>query len=289
MAKKMGPPRVYHATVAVRELARIAGKLRKIESSADFVHQGQRITLSLTIENEGALLIRTSLDEQGSLGNANTIQDQMQRLLDAHLHAALVPDSVTVRTSSEADLSPAGMRDLLRRIWCHAGGVNPDAPAKTARAAVSFDAFMAFVKEKADAGKLTRALDMLKEERFQLYTKIETHQLVGIVGSQKKEDLIYSCHLSARGRYGCCTPDLVPCWGMRGELCKHLLVLIIGLTKGGAVEAATMKEWVGAVGSKGPYLHEELVSDTLLMHKGAEAGEIDWRPTETIPEDYFAY
>jgi hypothetical protein len=31
------------------------------------------------------------------------------------------------------------------------------------------------------------------------------------------------------------------------------------------------------------------LSDTLLMYRGAEAGEIDWRPTETIPEDYFAY
>jgi hypothetical protein len=32
----------------------------------------------------------------------------------------------------------------------------------------------------------------------------------------------------------------------------------------------------------------EQVSDTLLRYKGAEAGEIDWRPTETIPEDFYA-
>src|SRR5205823_502561 len=109
------------------------------------------------------------------------------------------------------------------------------------------------------------------------------------VRSQKKADLVYSCHLNARGRYGCCTPDLAPCWGMRGQLCKHLLVLIVGLTKSGALDAGTTAAWVTAIGRKGPSLHEELLSDTLVIYKGAEAGEIDWRPTETIPEDYFAY
>jgi hypothetical protein len=31
------------------------------------------------------------------------------------------------------------------------------------------------------------------------------------------------------------------------------------------------------------------MSTTFLRYKGAEAGEIDWRPTETMPEDYYAY
>jgi hypothetical protein len=221
--------------------------------------------------------------------NSNTIQDELTRLLDGYLHAVLQPESVTVTTSSEGDLSPAGMRDLLRRIWCEASGINADAPTTPKANALEFDAFIKIVEEKTDPAKLQRALDMLKEERFQLYSKVDANQLVGVVRSQKKADLIYSCHLNARGRYGCCTPDLVPCWGMRGELCKHLLVLIVGLTKSGAVDAATLAEWVTKIGRKGPHLHEELLSDTLLMYRGAEAGEIDWRPTETIPEDYFAY
>jgi hypothetical protein len=29
------------------------------------------------------------------------------------------------------------------------------------------------------------------------------------------------------------------------------------------------------------------MSATFLRYKGAEAGEVDWRPTETIPEDYY--
>jgi len=37
-----------------------------------------------------------------------------------------------------------------------------------------------------------------------------------------------------------------------------------------------------------PSLAECDLSDAFLRYKGAEAGEIDWRLTETIPEDYYA-
>jgi hypothetical protein len=37
-----------------------------------------------------------------------------------------------------------------------------------------------------------------------------------------------------------------------------------------------------------PALDAEKMAATLLRYKGAEAGEIDWRPTETVPEDYYA-
>ena len=35
-------------------------------------------------------------------------------------------------------------------------------------------------------------------------------------------------------------------------------------------------------------LDKDSMSATFIKYKGAEAGEVDWRPTETIPEDYFA-
>ena len=33
----------------------------------------------------------------------------------------------------------------------------------------------------------------------------------------------------------------------------------------------------------------DLLADTVLRYKAAQAGELDWRPTETVPEDYYAY
>jgi hypothetical protein len=31
-----------------------------------------------------------------------------------------------------------------------------------------------------------------------------------------------------------------------------------------------------------------VMGEIFIKYKGAEAGEVDWRPTETMPEDYYA-
>ena len=55
--------------------------------------------------------------------------------------------------------------------------------------------------------------------------------------------------------------------------------------EGGTV---AMFGWVQASLDSKPQLDAELAGDTLLRYKGAEAGDIDWRPVETVPEDYDA-
>jgi hypothetical protein len=47
-------------------------------------------------------------------------------------------------------------------------------------------------------------------------------------------------------------------------------------------------QWIHAAGAKNPRKNVELCAETFLQYKGAEAGELDWRPTETIPEDFYA-
>jgi hypothetical protein len=47
-------------------------------------------------------------------------------------------------------------------------------------------------------------------------------------------------------------------------------------------------KWVNTSRTQRPVLDKDVMTATFLRHKGAEAGEIDWRPTETIPEDYYA-
>ena len=32
----------------------------------------------------------------------------------------------------------------------------------------------------------------------------------------------------------------------------------------------------------------KLCAQTFVQYKGVEAGTVDWRPTETIPEDFYA-
>jgi hypothetical protein len=67
-----------------------------------------------------------------------------------------------------------------------------------------------------------------------------------------------------------------------------LLVLIVGLAKGGEASPAMLERWVRASRKRSPIHDPDVMTETLLRYKGAEAGEADWRPTETIPEDYYA-
>jgi hypothetical protein len=80
---------------------------------------------------------------------------------------------------------------------------------------------------------------------------------------------------------------LKACGGLRGALCKHLLVLIIGLTKGEVLDPNQAATWVLSSKFHQPKIDKDMMSSIFLEYKGALIGDIDWRPTETIPEDYY--
>ena len=150
------------------------------------------------------------------------------------------------------------------------------------------DTFIDKLANMTDGAKFDKALSMLKADRFKLYAQVKDDYLVGVVKSQTDPSLVYSCRLASDGTYACCTQNLNICGGLRGSLCKHLLVLIVGLTKSGELDPGAINTWVRASSTKKATLDKDLMSETFLRYKGAEAGEVDWRPTETIPEDYYA-
>lgn len=147
-----------------------------------------------------------------------------------------------------------------------------------------------------DAPRIKRALDMLRREKMQLYSDVGADHVAGIVRSQTGYSDYYSTRLSADGRYSCCDSGLDWCMGMNGAVCKHLLVLLMGLVQTQQLSPATAREWLAAArqGKRGraPAGGEnmrDMLADTVLRYKAAQAGELDWRPTETVPEDYYAY
>ena len=154
---------------------------------------------------------------------------------------------------------------------------------------LSFDGLMNQLDAGIDASRLKKAMKMLKSDRFQLFAEVDAAALTGVVKSQSDSKLVYSCRLNADGGFSCCNQNLNVCGGLRGALCKHLLVLVIGLTKAGEINPTTANLWVEASKLQKPNLDKDLMSETLLKFKGAEAGEIDWRPTETVPEDFMAF
>ncbi len=166
--------------------------------------------------------------------------------------------------------------------------VRVDQPKKASGGALDFPAFISRLYGHVDEGKLGRALDMLRQDRFKLFSHLDDRRVVGIVRSQSGSGSVYASWLSADGRYGCCQPDLSDCMGLQGAVCKHLLVLVVGLARTQQLPVDRALEWVRGAQGKGPRRDSELCAETFIQFKGAEAGTVDWRPTETVPEDFYA-
>lgn len=153
---------------------------------------------------------------------------------------------------------------------------------------MEFASFFGRLSGVVDQGKLGRAMKMLKGESFKLYTQVEAERLVGVVRSQTGSG-VYASWLANEGRYGCSTKELEECMGLQGSPCKHLLVLLIGITRAGELEAERALAWIQQAARKRPARDNDVCAQTFIRYGAAEAGEIDWRPTETIPEDFYAF
>jgi hypothetical protein len=158
---------------------------------------------------------------------------------------------------------------------------------------MTWEEFAERVAKVTDSGKLAKARTMLKAERFQLFAEVHPDHVTGIVRSQSSAQRVYACRLAKDGRYSCCTQNLITCVVSRGSACKHLLVLVVGLVKAGTLEPATALAWLQAARRQGLTADgfkpdKDVATATFLKYKGVEAGQIDWRPTETIPEDFYA-
>ena len=173
----------------------------------------------------------------------------------------------------------------LKKMKWDGQGLAPDQRKHLKKAAgpLDFDTFMERLTEITDASRLKKSLKMLKADSFELFSEVEDDRVAGVVKSQSDAKLVYSCTLQQSGEFSCCTQNLNPCGGLRGSLCKHILVLLVGLAKGGELDPTKVDQWINASKLKSPELDKDRMGEVLLKYKGAEAGEIDWRPTETVP------
>jgi len=213
-------------------------------------------------------------------------------LLGADLTGATLTDATLSGGWFDKDTKwPAGFVVPGDMAW-HGKGTDPRLSGKGARAvAADINGLMARLHATIDEKRMKRTLDMLKGGKNQLFAEVEPRMVRGVVRSQREEELVYSCVLIEGGIYACCTPDVELCMGLRGEPCKHLLVLVIGLARAGLLDVTTADKWITAAAANNHRWNKttrNYVSDTLLKYKGVQAGEVDWRPTETIPEDFYA-
>jgi uncharacterized protein YjbI with pentapeptide repeats len=154
--------------------------------------------------------------------------------------------------------------------------------------AINFRKFFWRLETVVDKERLKKSLKMLKQSRFKLFAELKVDSVTGVVKSQTDPDLVYACRFASDGNFGCCTQNLNVCGGLRGALCKHILLLILGLARAKELDPRLADQWARASVGIMPSLDKAHMTDIFLRYRGAEVGEIDWRPTETMPEDFYA-
>ncbi|WP_152622209.1 hypothetical protein [Archangium violaceum] len=163
------------------------------------------------------------------------------------------------------------------------------APAPASARTLNLPDFVEQLRKQTDSARVQKATSMLQSDRFQLFDEVSDEHVTGVVKSQTDYSLFYACKIDKHGNFMCCTQNLNRCGGLSGNKpCKHMLVLMIGLVQGGKIDATRLSEWTNAAKGKKPVIDKDAMSATFVKYKGAEAGEIEWRPTETTPEDYYA-
>src|SRR5262249_16946041 len=140
--------------------------------------------------------------------------------------------------------------------------------AKSVGKVTDIATFLKALEVRADVEKIKKATKMLKAERFKLFNDIAERHLSGVVKSQTDPDLVYACHLKDDGTYACCTQNLNICGGLRGSICKHLLVLIIGLTQAGELDPASIDDWIAKTHKSKPTLDKEVMGEIFIKYKG---------------------
>jgi hypothetical protein len=226
----------------------------------------------------------TRMVEAAGGGVRSDVDEQLDYLVVGNRRA---PGKLTAQRRAE-ELRAAGCKVQTLNEEGFLELVRTEQP-KQMQKAMDFATFISQLYGTVDQGKRGRALKMLKAESFKLFVDLRADRLVGVVRSQTGSGTVYASWLTPEGRYGCSTPELQDCMGLQGSPCKHLLVLLVGLVRTGNMEASAAYSWIHATVGKGPRTDNELAAETFLQYKGAQAGEIDWRPMETIPEDYYAF
>jgi len=230
---------------------------------------------------DGADLSRANLDAATLTGAS---------MVDAVLDLANIKNAKI----DEETAFPSGFDTAAANLAWWGSGPDPRVLAElekrqTESGPIDLQGFMDALHKNVDPKRLKKALKMLKADRFELFSDVGGDHVVGVIKSQTDESLVYAATLTSSGGFACCTQNLNSCGGLRGALCKHILVLIIGLTSSGSLDANAVNLWVEKSKLQYPELDKDSMSEVFLRYKGAEAGEVDWRPTETTPEDYYAF
>lgn len=211
----------------------------------------------------------------------------------------------------ETTVLPANFPQWSDLSWVGSG---PDAymlaqkQGLSQRSINNFDQFMALLLATFGRTRMENARKMLVKDRCLVFAEVTENGVIGVVRSHLEPDVAYGCHLGIAGQYSCITQKLTPCknlkdtqWhakraketgelgvGLRVAPCKHLMVLFITLAQTNKMDLPLLSKAVLDTIDRKPVLAKALVTKILLKYQSAQTGALDWRPPESVPEDYYS-
>lgn len=245
-----------------------------------------------------ALLSSANLST-ANLNNANLTNCdlKMAKLVQCSLHGV---DLSTCKIDAKTNLAAAKYDETTklpqefpqwRQLFWRGSGPDPYreklASMLESPVEIEFEDFLQYMQWNFDFSRVDKAISMMKKEKFQLFAEVTSENVVAVIKSQTDPDLVYASLLDKNGMFSCCTQNLKVCGGLKGSLCKHHLVMLMGLVKYKELNANVATKWALSTIDKSQKLNKDAATQVFIKYKGAEAGEIDWRPIETIPEDYY--
>jgi hypothetical protein len=146
------------------------------------------------------------------------------------------------------------------------------------------------IRDETIPPRITKAIRMFKKESNLLYIDKDNESLRAIVKSQTHPDkLEYAILLNSDGSFFCGTQNLYPCGGLRGKICKHIILALIATIKSNQGTVNELIKWVDNTKGVRPKLIKPQATAIFVRYYNALEGKIEWRPVEILPEDFMAF
>ena len=111
------------------------------------------------------------------------------------------------------------------------------------------------IKDDKIPPRIEKAIKMYRKEVNLLYIDKSDEFLKAVVKSQTHpEKLEYAVKLSDKGRFFCGTQNLFPCGGLRGKICKHIILALIAAIKSNQGNIDELIKWVDKSKTYKPFL-----------------------------------
>jgi len=138
--------------------------------------------------------------------------------------------------------------------------------------------------------KVEKAIAMFRKERNLLFIDKSDEGFKAVIKSQSHPGVYeYACSLKSDGSYFCSSQNLYRCGGLRGGICKHIILSLIATIKQCNASNKELIDWVKKSLNQKADLNKSEATSIFLKYKNALEGKIEWRPVEIYPEDFMAF